>query len=169
MVRHGREPPDTTSAAARLRRLGFALCKPDPGTKSPSDEGWSTRTLEADDFAEGDLLGILGGPLSDGNRTGHAATVVEIDSPDALNVAGRHLPVTGMIDGRPGKPRSHLYYLLPCDSIPDWAQSYAEQGAPAALEQKGHRGPFTKSFRHERTRGEVLRLVGTGGQVVAPP
>src|SRR5262249_35480883 len=80
-----------------------------------------------------------------------------------------HLPATKMVDGRPGKPRSHLYYLVRHQTIPEWAFSRTGQATPAALEAKGHAGPFTKSFRDPKTRKEAFRLVGTGSQAVCPP
>jgi hypothetical protein len=75
------------AAAGLLRSRGFALCKPDPGTKNPTDPGWPTRSLEPDDFAPGDLIGILGGPLSDGGRPGHAAVHIDLDSAAAIKAA----------------------------------------------------------------------------------
>ncbi|HEY1380566.1 MAG TPA: DUF3987 domain-containing protein, partial [Gemmataceae bacterium] len=70
---------------------------------------------------------------------------------------------------RPGKPRSHRYYLVPIASIPDWAVSTADQGAPAAVAAKGHAGPFLKHFKHATTNKGVIDFIGTGGQVVCPP
>src|SRR5262249_10332171 len=154
--------------AAELRALGFALCRILPGKKKPTDEGWPTRTLEPDDFKDGDQIGVLGGPLSDANRPGHALIAVDLDSPHALEDADTFLPATGMEEGREGKRRDHRYYLVPLASIPEWALSPADQGAAAALEQKGHRGPFKKAFNHAQTGKRVIDFVGTGGQVVAP-
>jgi hypothetical protein len=155
--------------AALLRERGFALCKPDPVEKKPTYKGWPTASLEPWDFRPGDQLGIIGGPLSDGSRPGHALVEIDLDAADAVARADDVLPPTGMEDGRPGKPRSHRYFLVPFDSIPTWAVSQAEQAAPAARKQRGHAGPFTKSFRHAETGSEVLKFVGTGGQVVCPP
>jgi hypothetical protein len=158
------------SARARVyRAAGLAICKPDHGTKKPSYTAWPTRSLEPEDFAEGDLLGILGGPLSDCNRPGHALVIIDLDAREALEKADAHLPCTRMIDGRPGKPSSHRYYVVPLDSIPAWGCSQAEQGAAAAREEKGHPGPFLKHFRHAETQKGVLDFIGTGGQVVCPP
>lgn len=159
----------TRAAAAELRGRGFALCKPDPAEKKPTYRGWSVRSLEPDDFAPGDQLGVLCGPLSDGGRPGHALVAVDLDSPDAVGRADDFLPATGMADGRAGKPRSHRYYLVPVATVPDWATSRAEQAAPAAQAATGHPGPFKKAFRHGETKRVVLDFHGTGGQVVCPP
>jgi hypothetical protein len=152
-----------------LRSRGFAICKPDPGTKNPISVGWSTRSLEAKDFKDGDLVGILGGPLSDCNRPGHALVIADIDDEEALLLAGEYLPATGMIEGRRSKPQAHRGFLIPFDSIPWWAVSEADQGSKAAKELKGHPGPFLKHFKHRETKKNILDFIGTGGQVVCPP
>ncbi|MCI0702327.1 MAG: phage/plasmid primase, P4 family [Planctomycetia bacterium] len=157
------------AAAALLRSRGFAICKPNPNKKKPTYKGWSTRSFEPADFVEGDQLGILSGALSDGNRPGHSLVVVDLDTNEAVGQADAHLPATGMSEGRPGKPQSHRYYLVPNDTIPCWARSTAKQGARAAVEKTGHPGPFIKSFHHRETGKEVIRFLGTGGQVVCPP
>jgi hypothetical protein len=159
----------TAYEADQLIAAGLALCKPDPGTKNPSYPGWPTRSLAPEDFAPGDLLGILGGPLSDCNLPGHALAVVDADSAEAVRKASNHLPATAMMDGRASKPLSHRYFAVPLNSIPEWAWSQAEQGAAAALKAKGHPGPFLKRFRHAETGEAVLDFIGTGGLVVAPP
>jgi hypothetical protein len=49
--------PAVRAAARHLRSRGFALCKPDPREKKPTYPGWSARSLEAHDFADGDQPG----------------------------------------------------------------------------------------------------------------
>lgn len=160
--------PKIRAAARHLIDRGFALCRPDPGKKKPTHRSWPARSLAPEDFQPGDLLGILGGSLSDGNRPGHALVIIDLDAPEAVAQADHFLPATGMEEGRAGKPRSHRYYLVPVESIPHWAVSRAGQAAPAALQAKGHAGPFLKHFRHATTKAGVLDFIGTGGQVVAP-
>jgi hypothetical protein len=164
----------TPAAAARavaewLRSSGLALCKPDPGEKKPTYPGWPTRSLEPDEFAPGDLYGIIAGPLSDGNRPGHALIIVDLDTQAALEKADLYLPPTGMIEGRPSKPRSHRYYLVPLDSIPEEAHSTAAQSAPAAQAAREHPGPKLRHFADAETGKPVIDFVGTGGQCVCPP
>jgi hypothetical protein len=161
--------PSVTTGVRVLRQRGFALCKPDPGTKSPTYPKWCTRSLEPGEFAPGDMVGILGGPLSDGNRPGHSTVILDLDADAALAIADDHLPPTGMADGRPSKPNSHRYVLVPNDTIPDWAISHAPQAAPAARQARGHAGPFKKAFHHRTTGKVVIDFIGTGGQVVCPP
>jgi putative DNA primase/helicase len=124
--------------------------------------------LEPDDFRPGDLIGIQGGPLSDGNRPGHALVIVDTDDLKALAKADLYLPETGMIDERDGKPKDHRYYLVNVATIPSWAVSHAEQGSAAAKKATGHPGPFKKGFNHAETRDRIIDFIGTGGQVVCP-
>jgi putative DNA primase/helicase len=161
---HGRVIP----GPALLRARGFALCKPDPGEKKPTYRCWATRSLEADDFRDGDLYGILGGPLSDGNRPGHALVIIDLDGRAALEKADDYLPPTGMEEGKPEKPRDHRYFLVPLASVPPWAESPAEQAAEAARQAAGHPGPFKKGLNHARTKKRLIDFIGTGGQVVCP-
>jgi hypothetical protein len=151
-----------------LRALGLALCKPDPGEKKPTYKGWSTRSLEPGDFKPNDLIGILGGPLSDYNLPGHALVPVDLDDAQAIEKTDDFLPATEMMEGRPGKDRDHRYFLVPLATIPEWAKSTAAQGAPAAIKAKGHPGPAKKAFIHAQTKKRILDFIGTGGQVVCP-
>jgi hypothetical protein len=155
-------------AAAELRRRGLALCKPEPGTKSPTYHGWPKRSLEANEFGYRDLYGIMAGPLSDGNHPGHALVILDLDALEAVEKADQFLPQTAMMEGKPDKPRDHRYYLVPLDSIPEWAHSPAEQAAAAAITAKGHPGPFKKSFDHAQTKKRLIDFIGTGGQAVCP-
>src|SRR5262249_36153619 len=72
-------PKATEPTPAELRAVGLALCRPDPGSKSPTYAGWSTRSQEPGDFGPSDLCGIIGGPLSDCNRPGHALVIIDLD------------------------------------------------------------------------------------------
>ena len=149
--------------------MGLALCKPDPAEKKPTYPRWGTYSKEAADFQFGDMIGIIGGPLSDGNKPGHALVVVDLDTAAAVAQADEFLPVTAMEEGREGKPRSHRYYLIPVASIPSWAESRAPQAATTAKEMFGHSGPFKKSFQHADTNKTAIDFIGTGGQANCPP
>lgn len=153
---------------AALRSHGFALCKPDPGEKKPTYKGWSTRSLEPGDFEPGALIGILGGPLSDGGRPGHALIIIDLDAMEAVEKADAFLPPTAMEEGREGKARDHRYFLVPVDTIPPSMHSPAEQGASAATALTGHPGPAKRAFNHAETKERVIDFLGTGGQVVCP-
>src|SRR5436309_1291039 len=119
---------------AGYRDAGLAVCRLVPGQKNPIYPAWPTTSLDDPDlFGPDDNLGILTGWLSDGRRPGHALVGIDLDDPEALSLADRFLPPTGMIEGRKSKPRSHRDFLVPCDSIPDRHVSTAEQAAAAAL------------------------------------
>jgi P4 family phage/plasmid primase-like protien len=158
----------TPEIVAMLRGRGFALCRPDKGEKKPTYKRWPTRSLEPDDFGEDDLIGILGGSLSDGNRPGRALVPIDLDDAEAIRLADEFLPTTGMEEGREGKPRDHRYYLVPLETIPSWAESNAAQAAPAARKAKGHPGPYLKHFDHIDTENRLIDFIGTGGQIVCP-
>lgn len=160
----------TASRAAEWLRLhGFALCKPDPKEKKPTYPKWPTFSKEPTDFADGDMIGILGGPLSAGGKPGHALVIVDLDAEAAIDQADEFLPPSAMAEGRESKPRSHRYYLVPAASIPPWAESKAPQAADAAKKATGHPGPFLKHFADRETGRGVIDFIGTGGQCVCPP
>src|SRR5262245_9277171 len=166
---HAGGPGRTPDLARLYRSLGLALCKPDPGQKKPTYLGWSTRSLEPGDFIDGDLIGILGGPLSNGNRPGHALAIIDLDAAEAVATADAFLPPTGLEEGRPPHQiRAHRSFLVPGVSIPSWAWSTAEQAAAAAKKAKGHPGPFKKAFNHAKTKQRVIDLIGTGEQAACP-
>jgi hypothetical protein len=89
--------------AADYIRRGYGICRINPGDKRPIFKDWNLESLSEDDFAENDNIGILTGALSGD------LVCVDLDSADALRLAGQFLPPTQMVDGRPGKPRSHRY------------------------------------------------------------
>jgi hypothetical protein len=154
---------------AWLRSRGFAVCRIEPGQKRPTYHGWPTRSLEPWDFRPDGQVGILGGPLSAGIRPGHALVIVDLDSPDALALADHYLPATGMLEGRPGKPRSHRYYFVPVETIPPDRVSTAEQAAAAAIAATGHPGPAKVQFIDRETGAPAIDLIGTGAQAACPP
>lgn len=161
-------PPTAKDHARLVRALGVAICRIDPGKKQPVYAGWPTRSLEPDDIGRDDHLGILTGALSNGGHTGHSLVGVDLDAPDAVRLADKHLPATKMVEGRPSKPRSHPYYLVPNWSVPREEYSTAAQAAAAATKFAGHPGPRTRCFRDSDGR-EILRVAGTGCQLVCPP
>ena len=154
-------------AVRDYRSAGFGVCAIRTGEKRPLSAGWTTRSLEPGDFNQDDNVGLLCGPISDGNRPKHCLVAVDLDSKEALDLADEFLPPTAMIDGRPGKQRSHRYYLVLTDSIPASAVSTARQAVAAAAKAGHHPGPATRRFRNGS--GVQVELIGTGGQVAAPP
>jgi P4 family phage/plasmid primase-like protien len=139
-------------AAARLRDRGFAITWIRPGDKRPTRAGWTEQSQEPAQYTEGSNLGILCGRLSGD------VVCVDLDSQEAIDKADQFLPPTGMIDGRPGKPRSHRWYRV--TDVPLEMTSTAAGGIG---------GPWLKHFKHAETRRGVIDFLGTGGQAVVPP
>lgn len=134
---------------SRYRSSGLAVAAIRPGEKVPGYRGWTQRSLEPQDFRPGDQVGLMPGGLSGD------LVCVDLDSQDAVARADEFLPPTAMIEGRPGKPRSHRYYRV-TDVPPELAAGPDVAG--------GIGGPRTRHYP-----GGGVDLIGTGGQVVAPP
>ena len=147
---------------------GLAVCRLPPDDKNPQYPGWPTRSLLPHRFGQATNVGIITGWISDGGRPGHALVVIDLDAVAAILAADSYLPPTGMVEGRPSKPKSHRYYLVPCDTIPATDISTAEQSAPAAQRRGLHPGPAKQQFRDADDR-VILELLGSGQQAAAPP
>src|SRR5262249_6931914 len=84
---------------------------------------------------------------------------VDIDAPDVLDLADQYLPPTGMVEGRPGKPRSHRWYTA--------------TNVPAEVTAGGHVAGGLgrpRTVRFKRPDGTpLIDFLGTGAQAVAPP
>ena len=130
---------------------GLGICKLRPGKKLPQYKGWNRRSLLPERFRPGDGIGLLSGRLSGD------LVCVDIDCLKALEEADRYLPATGMIEGRPGKPRSHRWYKV-VDVPEAWTAKCAG----------GIGGPRTAQFK--RGVGDmVVEFRGTGTQAAVPP
>jgi hypothetical protein len=137
--------------ATEYERRGLALARIRPGEKRPTDKGWTKQTFPAEQFGDGDNIGIQSGKLSGD------LVCIDIDDFGALADAEAFLPATEMIDGRPGKPRSHRWYRV--TNIPQGLTSNAAGGIG---------GPRTKQFKS--ADGQMLvEFRGTGSQAVVPP
>ena len=71
--------------------------------------GWQKRVLSAEDlprvFRDAEMnIGVKLGDVSGG------LVDIDLDCPEAVELAEDYLPSTGAIFGRPGKPRSHYLY-----------------------------------------------------------
>lgn len=78
--------------------------------KGPVLPGWQThRLVDAElplHFSVKTNIGLLLGEASRG------LVDVDLDAPEALGIADTFLPATGRVHGRPGKPRSHYWYMV---------------------------------------------------------
>src|SRR4051812_34728492 len=97
---------DIKKWAREYRSMGLALARIKPGEKRPTDRKWTLRSKEPDEFRDDDSIGIQSGRLSGD------VVCLDIDNVQALELADRYLPPTGMVEGRPGKPKSHLWYRV---------------------------------------------------------
>src|SRR5205823_2829593 len=119
--------------AAEYRKRGLAICRLRPGEKKPMYKAWTQSSLEPEDFGPDDNIGILSGRLSSD------IVCVDIDCQEALAEADDYLPGTGMVEGRPGKPRSHRWYRV-ADVPGEWTAACAG----------GIGGPQTAQFARAR-------------------
>lgn len=130
------------AAAREALRRGWSPVPIPAGEKNPGFKSWQEfksreERVEADFPASGNLGLLLGAPS--GNLID-----VDLDCAEALRLAPRLLPRTGLIHGRPGRPRSHYWYV---------------SDASGRLEP----------FRDPTTNATLVELRGQGGQTVIPP
>lgn len=130
-------------------RAGWAVVPIPSRSKAPTFDGWEQLRVELEDveryFAGGNNVGlILGiGGLVD----------VDLDSAQARALAPLFLPRTGLIHGRPSKPRSHWWYV--CAAPPATIRRADPQGQPGDTVIVELRG--------------LAKHGGPGAQTVVPP
>jgi hypothetical protein len=128
------------AAAVHSIQRGWPVVPIPAGEKGPILDGWQNLRLTVEDaprrFPPGANLGrLLGDPSG--------LVDIDLDCPEAIMVADLFLSQTGMVHGRPSKPRSHRWY----------------QPKPI---------PPTKQYKE--INGKMLvELRSTGGQTVSPP
>lgn len=129
-------------ARSYLRR-GWRVVPLARRSKRPTSSAWQRLELgEADlagAFHQGGNVGLLLGEPSGG------LVDVDLDCPEAVELAAELLPRTGMVHGRVSAPRSHYWY----------------RATPAP--------PRTVRYKHPRTGDTLVELRSTGGQTVVPP
>ncbi len=129
---------DARRIAAAYVAAGWAPVPIPPRTKSPTIKAWpSFRTTAgevAEHFAPSANIGVILGDASGG------LVDVDLDCPEAVQLAPKVLPPTGAVFGRDGNPRSHWLYVAP--------------GA--------------KTTKVNDKRDSLVELRSTGGQTVFP-
>jgi len=138
------------AAAKRYAKRGYAPTPCIPSTKRPRLKGWEKRKLTGEEIdtlfhepdpernAAGDSIGLVLGQMSGG------LVAVDLDNVEQA-IADYLLPTTALVDGRPGKPASHRFYVV-------------------AEERR------KRDFPHpDKGRGKILELLGDGEQAIAPP
>jgi len=112
-----------------------------PGVKGPNRHGWEKLR-----FTEADLPGQFNRPGNIGIILGEASNGlvdVDLDCPEALEVADQYLPATPSVTGRPSAQQSHRWYVSDV--------------------------PATKQFRDPKTRKMIVELRSNGGQTLVGP
>lgn len=137
--------------AEEYRGRGLAICAIPAGEKRPIRKNWNRQSCEPKDIPAGWNVGIQTGRLSGD------LVCVDIDCHEALAKADDFLPPTNMVEGRPGKPKSHRWYRV-TDLLPGFVSTAGVGDGPAIV--RFSRGP--------KKGGMVVEVVGTGGQAVVP-
>lgn len=103
--------------AAGLIRRGVAVIPVPAGEKNPGRAGWETMRISEDEvprhWTNGQNVGVLCGEPSGG------LVDVDLDSPEAVALAGRFLPPT-LTSGRERRPHSHWWYRCAGAESRDW-------------------------------------------------
>src|SRR5262249_15258737 len=141
--RNGTFSLNARDAAGHYLSLGLAPIPVPPRSKNPGRDGWqnlrvTAETLDQHFPASADCnLGLLLGEPSAGLLD------LGLDSVEAVRAAPGLLPATGMVSGRPGKPRSHYWYRVPnpppkaSDTLKDPDRDFYQGASEAAPGDEG--------------------------------
>lgn len=134
-----------SEAAQDLHRRGFAVIRVPFKQKNPNRPAWQHERLD-----EADLRAVFAGKCNIGILTGEPSggrVDVDLDCPEAIQLADVFLPESACTFGRASKPRSHRIYIAP-------GTTYAKLIDPA------------KDENGEQTT--IVELRETGKQSIAP-
>lgn len=102
---------NTLTAAQKYIEAGYAVIPVPPGQKGSKTEEWQKLRLIAADipkfFTEKSNIGVILGEASGG------LVDIDLDCPEAVQLATHFLPSTPAIFGRKGRGRSHYLYQCP--------------------------------------------------------
>ncbi len=133
--------PDTAAWAYAYRERGWWSIPLPPRSKSPDRQGWQEYLIDKDQiplrFMPENNVGLLLGKKS-------GVFDVDLDSKEAVAAARYFLPPTGLRQGRPSRPTSHLFY-----------QSLSDVK--------------TAKFEDSITRKMICELRSTGCQTIVEP
>ncbi len=125
--------PDLLAAARSCLSRGWAIIPVPLRQKGPIIPGWESLRLTVTDlplhFSGPSNLGVLLGAPSGG------LVDVDLDSPGAVALADSHLPPTGAVFGRAGKPRSHRLYIV--EPVPE-TRRFETPRRKVIVELRGH-------------------------------
>lgn len=130
------------SIAERYLERGWRVLPIPYRQKRPTVKGWQTLEIEREELQRHFIgvrlnIGVLLGDPSNG------LIDVDLDHPRAVALAEQYLPPTGLVFGRPGKPRSHWLYRVS--------------------------GPIQTKKYKSKQQGMIVELRSTGCQTVVPP
>src|SRR6056297_3870085 len=128
---------DVRSQVAEYRQRVWYCVPLRPRSKSPARRDWTNLRLSPDVFPDNCNVGIILGEPSGW------LVDVDLDCPEAIELADQYLPPTPAITGRPSSPKSHRWYIA----------------ANATTEK--HQDPSDGSM--------IVELRSTGGQTVVGP
>lgn len=134
-------PQTIKEAAHHLLERGFMPVPVQAGTKRPSGDEWQHQRYSHPDiervFVGQCNLGVMLGEPSSG------LVDVDLDCPEAIELAPLYLPPTPAVTGRGKNPRSHWWYIAP--------------------------GLATRQHRDKSNRASIVELRSTGGQTLVGP
>lgn len=106
------DTPNMLDAARSYHQRGYAVVPVGAGKKNPTVKDWPNfRIIDESDFdAHFDCDTNIG--LLLGNPSG-ALVDIDLDCPEAVDLADLYLPPTEVITGRTRRPRSHRWYICP--------------------------------------------------------
>ncbi len=158
MTTNGSFPKDARQAAEYYLLKGRLPIPVPHGTKNPALDRWQDLRPKAEDLDGlfpidrqsnvGLLLGVPSGGLVD----------IDLDCAEAVRAAPYLLPATGMIHGRPGKPRSHYWYIV-ADPPPKASAAFKDPD----------KGYYRQADDKSDDKVLLLELRSTGGQTIVPP
>ncbi len=127
---------DTKFFAKKYIGEGWSVIPIPRGEKGPRTPNWQNTTFGEDAFSGDENIGVrLGAPSAN-------LVDIDLDAQEAVDAAQVLLLKTERVSGRPGKPRSHYWYI----------------------------SPDTKAEQFKDVDGAVLvEIRGTGQQTVLPP
>jgi len=98
-------PIDVRSHVAAFSTRGWYCVPLRPRSKSPSRRDWTNLRLKPEAFPHNCNIGIILGEPSGW------LVDVDLDCPEAIELANQYLPPTPAITGRASAPRSHRWYI----------------------------------------------------------
>lgn len=148
----------SAKAAARYVKQGWVPVPVPSGAKSPGRDGWQDLRIGLEDvptyFTNGQNIGIHCGEPSGW------LVCVDLDTPEALELAGRFLPTT-LTSGRDSTPAAHWWFTCPGAEHKVFHR-FEDTKPILEIRSTGH---HTLVFPSKHPSGEQYRW-GAGGHVV---